>query len=79
MVRVGLHVYTMDNEVVPRCCKSIDWLLNSSLDYFGLHQGKKCQSDHGGRGSQKIYFKAYIIHLHNPTGFVIRDAKEAGW
>jgi hypothetical protein len=33
-------VYTMDHEVVPRPCKSVDWLLNSSHDHFGLHQGK---------------------------------------
>ena len=30
--------------------KICDWLLNSSHDHFGLHQGKKCQSDHGVRG-----------------------------
>ena len=30
----------MDQVVVPWCCKSVDWLLNSSLDHFGLHQGK---------------------------------------
>jgi hypothetical protein len=38
---------TMDREVAPRPCKICDWLLNSSWDHFGLHQGKQCQSDHG--------------------------------
>ena len=33
-------VYTMDHEVVPRPCKIFNWLLNSSRDYFGLHQEK---------------------------------------
>ena len=33
-------VYTMDHEVVPIPCTSIDWLLNSSQDHFELHQGK---------------------------------------
>ena len=30
----------MDQEVVPGRCKSVDWMLNSSRDYFILHQGK---------------------------------------
>ena len=30
----------MDQEVFPGRCKSVDWLLNSSRDHFGLHQGK---------------------------------------
>ena len=38
-LKLGL-VYTMDQEVIPGRCKSIDWLLNSSWDLFGLHQGK---------------------------------------
>ena len=29
----------MDHEVVPRSWKVCDWLLNSSWDHFGLHQG----------------------------------------
>ena len=33
-------VYTTDHEVVPRPYKLCDWLLNSSWDHFGLHQGK---------------------------------------
>ena len=43
-------VYTMNHEVVPRPCKICDWLLNSSWDYFNLHRGKICYSDHGVRG-----------------------------
>ena len=31
----------MDHGVVPRPCKIRDWLLNSSWDHFGLHQGRK--------------------------------------
>ena len=34
------HVYTMDREVDPRPCKICDWMLNSSQDHYGLHQGK---------------------------------------
>ena len=30
----------MDHKVIPRPCKNFDWLLNSSWDHFGLHQGK---------------------------------------
>ena len=32
-----LHI--MGHEVVPRPCKNCDWLLNSSRDHFGSHQG----------------------------------------
>ena len=49
-------VHTMDHEVVPRPCKICDWLLNLSRDHFGLHQGKKCQSDHGVWDPQKTKF-----------------------
>ena len=55
-------VYIMDHEFVPGPSKICDWLLNSSWVYFGLHQGKKRQSDHGVWDPQKIYFKAYIYH-----------------
>ena len=51
----------MDHEVVPRSCKIYDWLLNSSLDHFALHQDKNV-SEHGVWDPQKTYFKAYIIH-----------------
>ena len=34
----------MDHEVVPRTCKICGWLLNSSQDYFGLHQGKNVRA-----------------------------------
>ena len=40
-------VNTMALEVVPSPRKIWDWMLNSSWDHCGLHQGKKkCQSDH---------------------------------
>ena len=32
--------YTMNHEVVPRPCKICDWLVDSSRDHFGLHQGR---------------------------------------
>jgi hypothetical protein len=38
----------MDQEVVFGQCKSIDWLLNSPKDHFGLHQGKN------GRVTMKV-------------------------
>ena len=72
-------VYTMDHEVIPIPYKIRDWLLNSFWDYFGLHKKIKCQSDHGVRGPQKTYLKAYIIHSHGPTGFVMGEAKEVFW
>ena len=59
----------MDHEVLPRSCKICDWLLTSSHNHFGLHQGKKCQSDHGVQGPAKTHFKAYTIHRHGPTQF----------
>ena len=34
-----LIVYIVDHEFVPRPCKICDWLLNSSRDHSGLHQG----------------------------------------
>ena len=66
----------MNHEVVPRPCKICEWLFNLSRDHFGLHQGKQYQSDHGIRRPQKTYFKAYIIHLHGPTGFAVGEPKE---
>ena len=65
----------MDYEFVPRPCKICDWLLNSSWDHFGLHQGKKFESGHEIRGPQKTYFKAYIIHCCGPTYFAVGEAK----
>ena len=66
----------MDHEVIPRPCNIYNWLLNSSQDHFGLHQGKKCHSDHEVRGPHKTYFKAYIIHWHGPTSNAVGEAKE---
>ena len=48
-------VYIMDDEVVPRRSKSIDWLLNSSHDNFGLHYWKN------GRGIMEVEGPKYII------------------
>ena len=66
--------YIIDHEVIPRPCKICDCLLNSSHDHFGLHQGH-FQCDHGVRGLQKIYFKAYTAHRHGPTSFGVGEAK----
>ena len=38
----------MDNEVGPRLCKAVDWLLKLSLDNFSLHQEKN------GKGTMKV-------------------------
>ena len=58
-----LHdVYTIDHEVIPRPCEVCDWMLYSPWDDSSLHQGKKCESDHGVPSPQKTYFKAYVIH-----------------
>ena len=51
----------MNHEVIPCSPKICDWPLNSSWDHFGLHQGKKCQSDHEAQGPQKVYFQSIII------------------
>ena len=40
MICIEGIVYTMEREVAPRPCKIHDWLLNSSRDHLGLHQGQ---------------------------------------
>ena len=50
--------------------------MNSSWDHFVYTKEKKCKSDHGTRGPQKVYFQAYIIHCHGPISFVVGEAKE---
>ena len=35
-----------------------------------------CKSNHGVRGTQKIYIKVYISHWHGPTSFAPVEAKE---
>ena len=47
----------MDHEVVPGSCKSIDWLLNSSQDHFGLHQEKNVR---------------VIMEVEVPKGYILR-------
>ena len=56
----------MDREVVvPRPYKFFDWMLNSSLDLFGLHQGKKI------RVTMKFeVFKRHIVMPTLPTNMV---------
>ena len=56
----------MDHKVVPRPYRICDWLLNSSKDHFGLHQGKNV----------KVTTEFAFPGLHYPTGFVVGEAKE---
>ena len=37
---------------------------------------KKCKSDHETWDLQNVYFHAYIMHCHGPTGFAMGEAKE---
>ena len=53
------------------------WVQKSLEPWFTPRE--KCQSDHGVRGPQKTYFKAYTIHWHGPMGFVVGEAKEVIW
>ena len=55
----------MDHDVVPGCCKSIDWLLNSSWDHFGLHQGKN------GSVAMEVS-RRHVLRLDQSTGMVQR-------
>ena len=48
-------VYTMDYEVIPRPCKSVDWLLNSSHDHFGLHKENMSEWAWRSRSPKDIY------------------------
>ena len=49
----------MEQVVVLMPYKICDLLLNSSRNQFGLHQEKKCQSDHEVRGPKR--------HILRPT------------
>ena len=49
----------MDHKVIPRPCKICDWLLNSSRNHFGLHQGKIIRVI--------IEFKVPKRHILRPT------------
>jgi hypothetical protein len=72
--------WTMKSSFVVAPLKICDWPLNSSWDYFNLHQEEeeeKCKSERGTWGPQKAYFQAYIIHYHGPAGFCNgRDKKK---
>jgi hypothetical protein len=62
----------------PRPYRIYDWLLNSSQDHFGFHQGKKMR--------MRIEFevpKCPILmltlstnYMHGPTSFAVGEAKE---
>ena len=57
----------------PWSCPKVmcDWLLNLFRNDFSLHQGYKCESNHGVRGPHKTCFKAYVIHWHGwSNGFL---------
>ena len=66
----------MDYEVVPMPYKFYDWLLNLSRDHFSLHWGKNVKVAMGFEIPKMHFFKAYITHCHDPTGFVVGEAKE---
>ena len=54
------------------------WIrLGTPLGYTKERNKNKNHSDHGIQGPQKMYLKAYIIHWHGPTCFVLREAKNA--
>ena len=40
---------------------------------------KNCHSDHGVRGPQKTYVKAFLIHQHGPMGFAVGEGEEVLW
>jgi hypothetical protein len=68
----------MDHEIIPRLCKICDWLLNSSWDHFGSHQGENARVT--------VEFKVpkrHIVDLHyplnGPTSFAVGEAKEVLW
>ena len=46
------------------------------LDHFGLHFGQNVRVTMEFEVPKKRYIKAYIIHWHDPTGFVVGDTKE---
>ena len=69
--------YIMDYKVIPCYSKICDWPFNSSQDHFGIRQGKQeCKVDHGTWGFLKAFFHAYTIHCHDPTNYVVGEAKE---
>ena len=53
----------MDHEVIPRSCKSCNWLLTSSRNQFGLHQEKKMSKEPWSSKSPKDIFQG----LHYPV------------
>jgi hypothetical protein len=69
----------MDHEVVPRPWKFCEWLLKLVSRPLPFTPRSKCQSDHEVWGPRKPYSKAYIIHCHGPTCFVLGEAKEVLW
>ena len=69
----------MDHEFVRGSVKSVIacWTRPGTTSLKSKQQNVK--SDHGVWGSQKTHFKVYIIHWHDPTGFVVIEAKELVW
>ena len=66
LYKLGLLVqgvaYIMDHEVVPRPNKICNWLLNSSWDHFGLHQGQNVRVT--------MEFEVPKRHILRPTLFI---------
>ena len=65
-------VYTMDQEDVPCCCKSDNWLLNSSGDYFGLQQRKN------GRVTMEVEVPKIHTLRHSKWTYMIQRVLQWG-
>ena len=65
----------MDREVVPKCCKSVDWLLNSSRDPLRFIAREKWKSDHEGRECEQVPGLVNLVSLFG--GIVISIACQA--
>ena len=72
-------VYTMDPWSRPKALWNMWLVVERVLGPLPFMLRKKCQSDHGVRGPQKTYFKAFIIHWHGPMGFAMGEAREVLW
>ena len=70
-------VCIMDQEVRPGRCKSVDWLLNSSRDHFGLHWGKNGRGTiYGGRGPEMQFSRLNQCIDMVQRVFAMREARE---
>ena len=67
-------VYTMGPWSCPKALQNM-WLAGELIsEPLRFTPRKKSHRDHGFRGPQKTYYKAYIIHWHGPMGFALGEA-----